>query len=293
MPETAIALGTFDGLHRGHRQVLRAALQSGKPALAVTFDRPPRQTLLRKTSGQLLTAAEKRERLLKMGFRDVISLDFAAVRDLPPAEFLALLRARFSPALLCCGYNYRFGAGGAGDTALLAADCRAHGVALSVSDPVCYHGEAISSTAIRARIAAGEMPAAAEMLGEPFGFTAPVVHGDERGRTIGFPTVNQPYPDELIRPRFGVYRAIFTVDGKSYDAVVNFGVRPTYPLDCPLAETYILDFHETLYDRTARVAFAEFYRPERPFESLAALREQIARNVEQVRAFRAKETGGC
>ncbi len=289
MYEYAVALGTFDGLHLGHRKVLKKALDSGKRAVAVTFSVPPRQLLNGQTGRQLMLAEEKEKRLTQMGFSEVRSLDFEAVRDMPPVEFLSFLETTYHPSLLCCGFNYRFGAGGAGGLADLRVFCQKADIELSVSEPVLYGDKPISSTEIRTCIARGDIGAANAMLGGSFGFRAEIIHGDERGRTIGFPTVNQLYPAELVAPRFGVYRTKFWLDGACYDAITNIGIRPTYRLDHPMAETYILDFSHMLYGRVARVTFEEFYRPEIQFRGIEELQKTIAQNVAQVRAWQERQ----
>ena len=148
---------------------------------------------------------------------------------------------------------------------------------------VVVGGEPVSSTRIRALIAAGEVKKAAELLGRPFGFDFTVVRGRQLGRQLGAPTVNQPFPQEFILPKFGVYASHVYVDGKQYYGVTNVGVKPTVGSDCALAETWIPDFSGDLYDQKIQVDLLEFVRPEKKFHDLSELRAEIFRNKESAK----------
>lgn len=271
----AAALGTFDGVHLGHREVLNRALQSGFSPVAVSFRVPPKHQMGQKTP--LLMLPEQKEQFLrKMGFSEQMYLDFSAVRDLSPHAFLDQLFAAYPISALCCGFNYRFGKNGAGDVAFLKEYCHAKGVALYVCDGVQVQGETVSSTKIRSYITEGQLQKAANMLGRSYSIGGQVLHGDARGRTIGFPTVNQAIDPRLVVPKFGVYAARCQVDGRSYAAVTNLGLRPTFRLEQPMAETYICDFNGDLYGRALQVELLKFLRPEQQFGSLQALQAAIA-----------------
>ncbi len=278
----AAALGTFDGVHIGHRGVLEQALQSGLCPVAVSFRLPPKGQM--GESAPLLMLPEEKERVLRqMGFKEQMYLDFAAVRDLSPGAFLDGLFATYPIKTVCCGFNYRFGKNGAGDVAFLQEYCRAKGAELWVCDGVQVQGQTVSSTQIRQLIAQGDMPKAAEMLGRNYSISGPVVHGDARGRTIGFPTVNQAIHPALVTPKFGVYAARCRIKGQTYTAVTNIGLRPTFQLDQPMAETYICGFTGDLYGQNLTVELLRFLRPEKRFGSLEELQSAIAADAAAAR----------
>lgn len=279
----AAALGTFDGVHIGHREVLNQALQSGLCPIAVSFRLPPKSQM-----GQnipLLMSPEEKEQLLRqMGFVEQMYLDFDAVRHLSPKAFLDMLFAAYPLQAICCGFNYRFGKNGAGDVAFLKAYCAEKGAKVLVCDGVQVQGQTVSSTQIRALIAEGEMQKAAAMLGRNYSISGPVVHGDARGRTIGFPTVNQAINPLLAMPKFGVYAARCQIGGQTYAAVTNVGLRPTFRLDQPMAETYICDFEGDLYDQNLTVELIKFLRPEKRFADLEELQAAIAADAAAAKA---------
>ncbi len=278
MPQlkSAVALGTFDGIHAGHRAVLDAVLPFH--SIAVTFDVPPR-TAPNDNGILLLSPADKHRALQNYGIDEIETLNFAQVHNLAPKAFLEQLIERHHPSLISCGYNYRFGKNAAGDTALLADFCRQNGITLFCADPVNEDGEAISSTRIRQWIANGELERANRQILGGFCFTAPVIHGDARGRTLGFSTANQHFPHELIQPKNGVYVSEVLLDGKRFRAVTNLGHRPTYPTDELIAETYIFDFSGNLYQQKLTVCLLRFLREEKKFCSRAALTEAIRQDI--------------
>ncbi len=279
----AAALGTFDGVHIGHREVLNQALQSGLCPIAVSFRLPPKGQMGQATP--LLMLPEEKERLLRqMGFSEQMYLDFAAVRDLSPKDFLDQLFAAYPIKAVCCGFNYRFGKNGAGDVAFLKTYCAEKGAKVFVCDGVQVQGQTVSSTKIRAFIAGGEMQKAAAMLGRNYSISGQVVHGDARGRTIGFPTVNQAVDSSLAMPKFGVYAARCQIGGQTYTAVTNIGLRPTFRLDQPMAETYICDFEGVLYGQNLTIELVKFLRSEKRFAGLEELQAAIAADAAAAKA---------
>lgn len=274
--KTAVALGTFDGLHPGHRAVLRGALSFH--AVAVTFRVPPK-FCFGEESGLLMLPEDKCAALRDFGMDEIELLDFDAVRELPPQEFLERLYEKFRPARICCGYDYRFGRNAAGDAEFLAAFCREHGVELCRADCVCADGAPVSSTALRGMLADGRLEQANRWIYGGFGFTAEVLHGDARGRTIGFPTVNQLYPHALSPLKPGVYTARVIIDGVSYAGISNIGLRPTFRTREVWSETYIRDFSGELYGRAVTLKPLRFLRGEKKFDSLDALSQAIRRDL--------------
>ncbi len=282
---TAVALGTFDGLHIGHKAVLSAALKfTDCDAVAVTFGEPPK----RHTSGEfvpmLMTAEEKNRALREMGFSAVDVLDYDKVRDIPARDFLDMLFKKYDIKAVTCGFNYRFGAGGSGDAALLTAYCHEHKAEAVVCPASTVSGQTVSSTLIRELISDGKIPFANTLLGRRFSISGKVIHGDARGRTIGFPTVNQLLDPEIVTPLFGVYATAVTVGGRMYPAVTNIGIRPTFLLKKPMSETNIIGFEGDLYGDDIRVELLSFLRPETRFDGIDQLKAAIANDAEAAKA---------
>ena len=278
----ALALGYFDGLHIAHEAVLNAALaqqNTGLTPAVLLFDRHPESVLFGTEVPRLLTEADRDAILLSRGFR-LIKLSFAEIKDLSPESFVAdILHETLGCAFVSCGYNYRFGKNGAGTAQTLASLGEQYGIRVSVCEQVTLNGEAVSSSAIRRAIAAGEMAQAAAMLGRPLTFSAPVFSGDHRGRLLGTPTINQYLPRGFIVPAFGVYASVTDAEGERYPSVTNIGARPTFGGGSVRSETHIIGFSGDLYGKEVRVGLLGFIRSELKFDSAEALRAQIARDA--------------
>lgn len=277
--KTALALGTFDGVHIAHKQVLN--LPNGYKKVALVFAEPPKAVL----SGQfcLLTPKEYKFRLIsENGINDVIPLKFEDVRNMPPLEFLSYIKKELDPQYISCGYNYHFGLGGKGDISLLKDFCESNNIVLDCKNEIKIDGISVSSTAIREFIRNGDIISANKLLGRNFSFSGEVVRGDQRGRTIGFPTINIIYPKKLVKPKFGVYTAFVIIDGKKYKGITNIGNRPTYPSEEIISETYIFDFNDEIYGKNVTVELVKFVRGEVKFSSLAELKNQIEKDKKEV-----------
>ena len=291
LPEgCAVALGNFDGFHYGHRHIVSTAVakaaESGTKCAVWTF------TELAKTGGvkiPFITSREEKLDLLASSGADYAVLeDFSAVRDMSADDFInRILLGSLSCSFVVCGFNFRFGRGAEGDTGMLKTKLAAHGVETFVLDPVAVTlgGEkvVVSSTAIRAFIAEGDMESAAVMLGRPFFIGGMVVDGKHLGRTIGMPTVNQNFPDGHIIPKCGVYASRVSIDSVMYRAVTNIGSRPTVGGDFINAETHIFSYDGDLYGRNLRVYLCKFLRGEKKFSSVSELADAIradARNAD-------------
>lgn len=275
---SAVALGFFDGVHLGHRAVLKACAGSGLHRVVLTFSQPPAKTIGRACPPLLTDNARKAALLGELGADDIIFADFASLRELSPAEFVrSILYERLHAKQVYCGFNYRFGKDGDGDTALLTALCSEYGIGVTVIEPVYLDGEAVSSTRIRACIAAGEVGRAAEMLGGCYTIEGDIGGGNHIGTTMGFPTVNIPIGEELCVPRYGVYASYITIDGRTFTAATNIGVHPTVEvISRPLCESFLLDFEGgDLYGKHAVCELRRFIRGERKFDSIEELRAQI------------------
>ncbi len=284
--EYAVALGFFDGLHKAHMTVLEKTLETahkgGFTPAVLLLDEHPRAVISGGIVPSLQQTADRDERLRKMGFT-LFFVSFREIKDMSPEEFFAeILCDRFSCKAFVCGYNYSFGKKAAGNTDVLARLCKSRGMTLEVCPEFTVGGETVSSSFIRKAIENGEIERANEMLDFPFSFTSKVFTGDQRGRLLGSPTINQYLPEELITPKFGVYASKVYFDGKEYIGVTNIGSRPTFGVSSIRSETFIVDFSGDLYDRDVRIELYSFIRPERKFPDGDSLKQQIAEDVKAV-----------
>lgn len=283
------ALGYFDGVHLGHRAVIGACKTNGGglPCVVLTFSENPALSLGRPCPPLLTDNARKAELLQESGADDVIFSDFSAIRDKSPADFVRdILRDRLNAKEVFCGFNYRFGRGGEGDTEVLHKLCAAHGIGVTVLDPVYLENEPVSSSRIRALLSDGEIGQVNDMLGCPYRISGSIEGGNHLGTVMGFPTVNLPLNADAAIPRRGVYASRLTIDGKPYLGATDIGVHPTVGEAArPLCETFLLDFGGgDLYGKTAVCELLEFIRPEMRFPSPEALTEQIRRDCEKISA---------
>ncbi len=273
-----IAVGEFDGVHLGHREVIRGS------DTVLTFEPHPLVVVHPAVAPKLLTSlAVKTELIASLGIEELVVIPFdRAMAGQTAAEFVdAVLVGRLGATHVSVGENFRFGHNAAGDTALLLADRRFQ---TRVVPLVEADGEVVSSSRIRALVASGELEAAGRLLGAPFRMRGEVVEGDRRGRTLGFPTANL-VPDGLLAcPGHGVYACAVDVSGAAYQAAVNVGVRPTFATGRGLlVEAYLLDFSGDLYGQELTIEFHGRLRGEWRFESVDALVEQMARDVARTR----------
>ncbi len=293
---TAVALGCFDGVHLGHARVLQSALRGRRGGLSpavFTFATGGKDCAAAKQALALMSPQAKEEEFRRMGFDLYLAVDFASVRELTPEQFVRdVLFGALRAKRVSCGFNYHFGRGGTGNSALLRALCAQYGIRTEICDAVEFCGAPVSSTRIREAVAAGDMELARRMLGRPFRVDFEVVRGNRIGRLLGTPTINQPFPASFVLPKFGVYGSSVLVDGKRYHGVTNVGVKPTVGSHIPLAETWIAGFQGDLYGRRVPVDLLGFLRPEKKFADLTALREQILRDAEQAKLLWAQMEKG-
>lgn len=283
--KTAVALGTFDGLHKGHMAVINRAVVRGYSGLVpviLLFSNHPMETLCGVAPKELLTGDLKQREIEKTGCTPHV-VSFAKIRKMTPEKFFTkILLEELNAEFISCGFNFRFGKNGAGDTKILAELCKKYNVELSVAPEVDFESRAVSSTRIRTAIAEGEIKKANEMLGRYFSYDFTVVHGDNRGgKVLGIPTVNQRFPDNFILPKFGVYASFTVVDGQVYPSVTNIGIRPTIGGDTAGSETYIIGFSGDLYGKNPEVGLITYLRDEKKFESLEELSAQMKRDGEK------------
>lgn len=285
-----LTIGVFDGVHRGHQQILRRLVDGAHtrklPAVAMTFWPHP-ASVLGNQDVKVLTMPEERARLmLKLGVDAMIAQPFdRTLANTSAAEFIGLLKKRLGFERLLIGYDFALGKGREGDAARLAAMGSDMGYGVEVIPALSDESGVISSTEIRKLVAIGNVAEAAVLLGHCYGLHGPVVHGDSRGRQLGFPTANMQYPREKILPANGVYACHVWVDEKAYMGAINVGVRPQFHASAehPLVEAYILDFDRDIYGQEIRLEFVERLRAEQKFPSVDALVARMHEDVEQAR----------
>ena len=286
MAKKAVALGNFDGIHKGHTAVLDKTVEQTKNGLipcALLFTQHSEKVINGFAPPMLMTETERRSYIESRNI-NVEEIDFSDIRNLSPAEFVdKILIKKLDAGAVICGYNYRFGKNAVGNADTLQKLCKEKGIECFVVGEIDVDGSPVSSTAIRSLIENGDIRCANRMLGKKFGFTAEVIHGDARGRSWGYPTINQIIPDGLVLPKFGVYSSIVTVDKKTYKGVTNIGKRPTVGTDTVLSETNIIDFSEDIYGKQVDIRLVDFIRPERKFSSFKELAEQIKTDCNRVK----------
>jgi riboflavin kinase/FMN adenylyltransferase len=288
---SAVTIGTFDGLHLGHQKILQLVREraggAGYRAAVITFDphpmrvlQPERAPLLIQTLAQRLAGCEQ------MGMDAALVLRFDRALSLVSAnDFVEriLVRGLRAGAILV-GENFRFGHRGAGDVRLLEERGKYDGFKVEIVPPVEVSGQMVSSTAIRAAVASGDVAGAIPLLGRPFSLTGEIRAGAGRGRTILFPTLNL-MPEQELLPKLGVYATESIVGGERYSSVTNVGTRPTFNGSGITVESHLFGFSEALVSGALEVCFQTRIRDEQKFSGIDALRAQIAADIETAKKF--------
>jgi riboflavin kinase/FMN adenylyltransferase len=278
----AVAIGSFDGVHRGHRSVLEAVLDTGLASTVITFDPHPRIALGNRVD-LLTTLARRLELIGETGIETVLVLSFTPeLQRLAPEEFAELYLRAIGAEIVVAGADFRFGVRRSGDLELLGR--------LGFEVIVPRQVEGVSSTAIRSALSEGDVAAAAQMLGRPFELDGTVVAGDQRGGTLGYPTANLLLEPDLACPRYGIYAGLARLSAAgnepAYRAAVSIGTNPHYGGTERRIEPYLLDFDGDLYGQRLLVELWERLRDEQVFESEQELVAQIAGDVEATRQAR-------
>lgn len=287
--KTAVTLGKFDGLHRGHKKLLNQVLrkrEEGYLATIFTFDMPPKK-LLKGANGRVILTNEERAMLLKAYGVDILfECPFTKeIAGMDPEQFVAdILIGRMNAGYIVVGPDFKFGHERSGDIYLLERLSRKYGFRLLVLAKEQHEGRDISSTYIREVLSEGKLELASDLLGYPYFVTGEVIKGKQLGRVIGVPTVNQlPKANKLLPPD-GVYASRTIIDGKSYSSMTNIGMRPTVDsTQVRNLETHIFDFQKELYGKEIKVELLSFERQEIKFPSLEELKVQLSRDMCQTK----------
>jgi len=274
-----VAVGTFDGVHLGHRAVIAGS------DTVLTFDPHPVSVIHPEAAPRLLTDLERRAELVgSLGVEELVVIDFdPAIAAQSASEFVdEVLVGALGAIRVSVGENFRFGHKAQGDTDLLRADARFE---TRIAELVEVDGEVVSSSHIRGLLLGGAVEYAGRLLGDPFTLRGEVAHGDKRGRELGYPTANLVPNAAFVTPAHGVYAAIARVGGDERPAAVSIGVRPTFVTGRgELIEAFLLDFDADIYGETLELAFRKRLRGEKRFDSVDALIDQMALDVQAARA---------
>jgi len=292
IPDTGqvLAIGDFDGVHLGHRSVLaeaaRIAADKRLPLAVMTFNPHPREVLGMEGYARYLAPIHDRMRLfeeLGVDLAYVTAFDRAFAR-VSPEHFIDRMLVPLRIDTVVVGFDFTFGHRGSGTTDTLARLCEGR-IGVSVVPPFYLDGQKVSSTLIRDALAAGEMDKVMRYLGRPYRISGWVVQGDQRGRSIGFPTANLDLTAPYVIPANGVYAVRVSVDGVRREGVMNIGYKPTFQRESvePTLEVHLLDFSGDLYGRTMKVDLIGYLRPERRFASVEELTAQIRRDIDAAR----------
>ena len=291
LPPTAVAIGKFDGLHLGHKKLLKQILEKKSEGLLTTvftFDPPPEVLFGKRQAKEITTKEEKRIIFEKMGVDILIEYPLNEISAaIEPEDFVKeVLKEKMNMSYLAAGYDLSFGHRGAGNAKLLKELAPKLDFELKIIDKVCEQGREISSTFIREEVEKGNMNHVTKLLGEPYMVIGQVVHGAKLGRRIGMPTINLLPEKEKMLPPKGVYYSRTGIGEKEYKSITNIGEKPTVSNEKQIGvETYLYEFDQDVYGKNAIVKLLEFKRPEQKFADLEELKTQMIKDVNDGREY--------
>ena len=293
-----VALGVFDGVHLGHRSLIgdlvAGARGTGAGTVAATFDPLPEVAFGGSLAGSTLSTIDERSSLLReagVGEVAVFLFDAAFAEQTAPG-FLEQLASACDVRVIVVGHDFRFGRGRHGDVALLAKHGQQRGFSVRTVEPVRLDGEVVSSTRVRGALRAGDLRAAEALLARRYAVSGTVEPGEQRGRTLGYPTVNVATPVEKVLPSDGIYACWVDVRGTRHQAATSLGTRPTFGGGPRALECHLLDFSGDLYGQRVTVTFVQRLRDEQRFSDAESLVRQIAIDVDDTRAALGSGEGG-
>lgn len=287
---TAITFGKFDGIHKGHRLLLDTVIkkrEEGLQAVVFTFDIPPRKKVEGDRGEVLTTNEEKMHVFENLGVDYLVECPFTEdIRNMEAVDFIKMIVEKLHVKYMVVGTDFHFGHNRAGDYRLLQENAKKFGYEVLVMEKMKDGDRDISSTFVRENIKEGNMEKANELLGYSYFVQGIVEHGNEIGRTIGFPTVNLVPDEDKLLPPFGVYITKILIGGEEYCGITNVGCKPTIEGVNPIGvETHVLDFSDDVYDMSVEVEFLHKIRAEVKFGSIEALKEQLKQDIQIARIY--------
>ena len=292
--QSSIALGFFDGVHTAHRAIIETAVRKaetrGLRPVVLTFDKAPSEVLFGSAPPYITTLEEKERLINALGAQMRLMHTSRSLLSMTAEEFAEkILVQEYNAAEVTCGFNYRFGSEGCGDTQLLTKLGKRFGFNVTVIGERISGGETVSSSRVRMLISSGRIEEANILLGRNFSISGMVEHGKRLGRTIGFPTANVYPPNGALLPMSGVYETVVDINGERLSAITNTGTNPTVGKETLRTETYIPSAEVDLYGKRITVEFVRFIRPEKKFSDLEALKRQIREDLNGIAAFNNKK----
>lgn len=292
--QSSIALGFFDGVHTAHRAIIETAVRKaetrGLRPIVLTFDKAPSEVLFGSAPPYITTLEEKERLINALGAQMRLMHTSRSLLSMTAEEFAEkILVHEYNAAEVTCGFNYRFGSEGCGDTQLLTKLGKRFGFNVTVIGERISGGETVSSSRVRMLISSGRIEEANILLGRNFSISGMVEHGKRLGRTIGFPTANVYPPNGALLPMSGVYETVVDINGERLSAITNTGTNPTVGKETLRTETYIPSADIDLYGKRITVEFVRFIRAEKKFSDLEALKRQIREDLNGIAAFNNKK----
>ena len=284
---SAIALGFFDGVHIAHQKIIKSAVQFANlnniAPLVLTFDASPLELLSHYEVRYITTNSDKEALISALGAKAEFLPVSHELLSMEPEEFIEkILVGKFGIKHAVCGYNYRFGKDGRGDTNLLIKEGERLGFSVEALPCEMVEGESVSSSRIRKLLSEGNISLANKLLGRYFFERGTVTEGKKLGRKLGFPTANVFFDEKSVNLKKGVYKTLVSISENSYEAITNVGVNPTLGGEAARSETYIPSFEGDLYGKEIKIDFVDFIRPEKKFDSIEELKMQIKEDLKKL-----------
>lgn len=280
---TAVALGFFDGVHLGHKLIIKNAVSTPFLPIVFTFKTEWGLPDRKKQITRLFPYYIRHQKMNELGIDKIIEPEFIRIKNIEPEKFVNEILYRILNAkVIICGYDYRFGKNANGDIHLLRKLCLEKNIKLRIINPVKYLGEVISSSRIREALNNGKIPSASKMLGYDYFINFKVVEGNKLGRKIGYPTINQKFEPGIFIPKHGVYASVAEINGRLFPSITNIGVKPTFnDFSNPISETHILNFSSNLYGQRVKVILLDYIREQHKFSSFERLQDEIEKNIKE------------